>query len=873
MLKLLFGILSGSNEREIGKLRPVVGRTNRLEPAFQDLSNEALRAKTDELRERLARGATLDDLLPEAFAAVREAAKRTLGQRHFDAQLMGGIVLHQGKIAEMKTGEGKTLVATLPLYLNALMDKGSHLVTVNDYLAKRDTQWMGPIYHLLGLQVGCLQHEVAYLYDPEAEQENPGLQHLRPCSRREAYQADITYGTNNEFGFDYLRDNMAWDLSQRVQRELTYAIVDEVDNILIDEARTPLIVSGPAQESTKLYSTLARLVPRLVRDADYTVEEKERVVVLTDAGISRLEQWLKLPNIYDPSNAAMSHYIENALKAQVLFQRDRDYVVRDGEVVIVDEFTGRLMQGRRYSEGLHQAIEAKEGLHVRQESITYATITLQNYFRLYGKLGGMTGTAATEAEEFWKIYKLDVVVIPTHKTMIRQDENDFVYLSERAKFNAVAEEIERAYKRQQPVLLGTTSIEKSERLSEQLKRRGVPHQVLNAKHHEKEAAIVAQAGSLGAITVATNMAGRGTDIVLGGKPDDRVPEEWQREHDSVVELGGLYVIGTERHEARRIDNQLRGRSGRQGDPGISRFYVSLEDDLIRRFGGDRVKKIMTWAGLDENVPIQAGLVSRAIASSQVKVEAYNFDIRKHLVEYDDVINRHRDVIYGERRKILEGADLRANILDMIESELRRLVGSLTASRDREKWNLEALEKELQAILPLPDGLRKERLAELEPEEMAEALVAHAKALYQERERQFGEEQLRMLERLVMLRGIDALWVEHLTVMQNLREGIGLHAYGQRDPLVMYKREAHQKFNELLERIQHDIVRTMYHLAPAQDGVASGASAAVRSPGPSVMAGALVAAPATSTGGRKVGRNDPCPCGSGKKYKRCHGVAA
>ncbi|MCH8940596.1 MAG: preprotein translocase subunit SecA, partial [Chloroflexi bacterium] len=615
---------------------------NALEPEWEKLSNDALRAKTQEFRAALQDGEDLDDLLPEAFATVREAAKRTLGQRHFDEQLMGGIVLHQGKIAEMKTGEGKTLVATLPVYLNALMGRGVHVVTVNDYLAHRDPQWMGPIYEILGLSVGCLQHQASFLYDSTVEEEGAALSKLRPYGRREAYAADITYGTNNEFGFDYLRDNMVVETSQMVQKGQHYAIVDEVDNILIDEARTPLIISGAAQESTNLYQTLAKLAPRLTPEVDYAFDEKERSAVLTEDGISKIEKWLNVSNLYDPSNLSLTHYVDNALRAQVSFQRDRDYVVKDGEVIIVDEFTGRLMPGRRYSEGLHQSLEAKEGVQVRRESLTYATITLQNYFRLYSKLAGMTGTAATEAEEFWKIYKLEVTSIPTDRPMIREDINDLIFKTESAKYNAVADKIQELSDQRRPVLVGTTSIENSERLSEILKRRGIAHQVLNAKHHEREASIVTQAGRLGAVTVATNMAGRGTDIVLGGSPEGRSKEEWQEEHNKVVEMGGLYIIGTERHEARRIDNQLRGRGGRQGDPGTSRFYVSLEDDLMRRFGGDTIQKIMGWAGLEDDVPIESGLVTKAIGGSQVKVETVNFDIRKHLVEYDDVANAHRD---------------------------------------------------------------------------------------------------------------------------------------------------------------------------------------------------------------------------------------
>ncbi len=882
ILTSAFKKITGSNDGEVNKLRSLVDDINDLEPEFEKLSAGELEQTTAELKDLISKGKSLDDLLPDAFAAVREASKRTIGMRHYDVQLLGGIVLHQGKIAEMKTGEGKTLVATLPLYLNALEGKGAHLVTVNDYLAKRDAQWMGPIFHSLGLSVASLQHDASYLFDPAYEGDGPALKNLRPISRREAYHADITYGTNNEFGFDYLRDNIVVSADMMVQRELNYSIVDEVDNILIDEARTPLIISGPARQSTKLYNTMAKMVPRLIREEDYVFEEKERTVVLTEDGISKVEKLLNLNNLYDPENYALTHYVENALRAQVAYQRDTDYVVQNGEVIIVDEFTGRLMAGRRYSEGLHQAIEAKENIQVRQESLTYATVTLQNYFRMYSKLAGMTGTAATEAEEFWKIYKLDVVAIPTHRPMVREDHTDLVYKNEKGKFKAATYAIEELYKEQRPVLVGTTSIEVSEKLSETLKRRGIAHQVLNAKQHEREASIVSQAGRLGAVTVATNMAGRGTDIVLGGSPEGRDAGEWQEEHDKVVELGGLFILGTERHEARRIDNQLRGRSGRQGDPGTTRFYVSLEDELMRKFGGDRIKKVMEWAGLEEEVPIQSRMVTKAIESSQVKVEATNFDIRKHLVQYDDVANAHRSVIYGDRRKALSEADLKENIQEMIHRELDSVVATNTSGRDSENWSLDVMEAELLTIMPLPHDLRLESLEEMAPVEMLDALEGHADALYAEREEQVGPEQMRALERAVMLRVIDSHWVEHLTAMQNLRQGIGLQAYGQRDPLVMYKKEAHQQFNDLLGRIQHDIVHTIYHMVPVQNGASRNVQrsrlvdAKMVASKPSVMAGAMGTARASAggaSGARKVGRNDSCPCGSGKKYKRCHGAAA
>jgi len=866
MLKWL-GSLVDSNEKELKRIEPIVAQINSLEPEFQKLSDAELRTKTDEFKALLKNGETLDDLLPEAFAAVREAARRIIGERHFDAQLMGGIVLHQGKIAEMKTGEGKTLVATLPLYLNALTGEGCHLVTVNDYLARRDAYWMGPIYHALGLTVASIyplqnpdEHLPARLYDPDyTDEKDIRWPHFRPVNRQQAYKADITYGTNNEFGFDYLRDNMTIDLSQYVQRQLNYAIVDEVDNILIDEARTPLIISGSAEEATEKYNIFARLVPGLKKDEDYTVEEKERQTYLTESGMNKMEKWLrrdgllKAPSLYDPANYSLTQYLENALKAKVLFQKDRDYIVKDGQVVIVDEFTGRLMFGRRYSEGLHQAIEAKERVKIQRESVTLATITFQNYFRLYKKLAGMTGTAATEAEEFHKIYKLEVVTIPTNKDMIRIDNPDQIYKDEETKFKAVAREIETSHQQGTPVLIGTVSIEKSEKLSELLKRRGVPHQVLNAKNHEKEAAIIAQAGRVGGVTVATNMAGRGVDIILGGNPADRDRKEWQEQHDKVIELGGLHVIGTERHEARRIDNQLRGRSGRQGDPGSSRFYVSLEDDVVRRFGGDRVKGFMDWAGFDENTPIEHSMVSKSIENAQVKVEGYHFDVRKHLVDYDDVVNKHREVIYAERRKILEGADLKANILSMVRDEIEKLVAA-SCSRDLIEPDYTGLIEELATILPLSPQINSQALSKMSSKEITEKLIEYAEQLYEQREKEIGTENMRLMERLVMLRAIDTLWKDHLTEMDHLRQQASLYAMRQIDPIVAYKKEGHALFQSLTASIEHDVVYTIYKVsltkkeAPAQ-----------RQP-------QRAAVPA----GRKVGRNEPCPCGSGKKYKHCCG---
>ena len=879
MLKGLTKIIGGSNERALKKMEPMVERINEVEPDFERLSDEQLSSKTEQFQARLQAGEDLDDLLAESFAAVREAAKRTLGQRHFDMQLMGGIALHQGKIAEMKTGEGKTLVSTLAAYLNALMDRGVHVVTVNDYLARRDAQWMGAIYHMLGISIGVLQNQAAYLYEPGGGGGQRGMEDLRAVQRRDAYLADITYGTNNEFGFDYLRDNIVTDLSQRVQREMAYAIVDEVDNILIDEARTPLIISGPAEESGKEYHRYARLVPSLQLDEDYTIDEKHRTVSLTGDGMSKLERLLDVTNLYAPENFRLVHFVENALRAHALFHRDGEYVVKDGEVAIVDEFTGRLMPGRRYSDGLHQALEAKEGLNIQRETITYATITLQNYFRLYSKLAGMTGTAATEAEEFFKIYKLEVLVIPTHLPMIREDVTDLVYVDQKAKYEAIANEIEKRNRKGQPVLVGTTDISKSEVLSEMLTRRSIPHEVLNAKQHEREAAIVAEAGRSGAVTVATNMAGRGTDIVLGGALAalDISPERWEADHKEIVELGGLFVLGSERHEARRIDNQLRGRSARQGDPGESRFFVALDDDLMRRFGGERIKAVMNWAGYDPSAPIESKMVGRSIEGAQVKVEAYHFDIRKHLVDYDDVVNTHRDVIYGERDKVLRGADLKGNIQSMVEREVLDILGRYLGDVSPENWDVESMVGELQSVFPLRDELSQPlRLAQMDPQEIEGRVLDYATELYEEREAELTPELMRSIEGQLMLRIIDAHWVQHLTGMENLRQGIGLHAYGQRDPLVMYKKEGREKFDDLLARIQHDIVYTIYHVSvggDGQDGRRGGSTG--RGPdggnGASTrLAGGRTREP-VAAGARKVGRNEPCTCGSGKKYKRCHGV--
>jgi preprotein translocase subunit SecA len=875
MLGKVFGFLADSNEKAVNRLQPLVDEISALEPEWEKLSDDALKAKTQEFKAAIQDGEDLDDLLPEAFATVREAAKRTIGQRHFDEQLMGGIALHQGKIGEMKTGEGKTLVATLPVYLNALTGRGVHVVTVNDYLARRDPQWMGPIYDFLGLSVGCLQHQASFIYDSTQEGEGAIPARMSPANRRDAYAADITYGTNNEFGFDYLRDNMVVDLSQASQRELYYAIVDEVDNILIDEARTPLIISGPAEEPTSHYANFARLVPRLVQDEDYTVDEKRRSTSLTDSGVNKMEQWLNLGNLYDPSNYIYTHYIENALRALLLYGRDKEYVVTDGEVTIVDDFTGRLMPGRRYSDGLHQAIEAKEGVKVQRESVTYATVTLQNYFRMYEKLAGMTGTAATEAEELSKIYKLEVLVIPTHRPMIRQDSTDLVYATEKAKFQAIADDLEELSQMERPVLVGTVSIEKSELLSGILKRRGISCQVLNAKQHEMEATIVAQAGRPGAITVATNMAGRGTDIILGGSPESMdSSQQWQESHDRVVSLGGLHIIGTERHESRRIDNQLRGRSGRQGDPGSSRFYVSLEDDVMRRFGGDKIKGIMEWAGMGEDIPIENRLVTKSIEASQTKVESFHFETRKQLVEYDDVANKHRNVIYSERRKVLEGSDLKANIQEMVHKDLSALVADHLYDENSENWDLDTLLTELNTIFPTPLDLSQSSMANMHRDEIEEHLLEFADALYEDRESNAGAEEMHTLERLVMLRTIDSHWVQHLTAMENLRQGIGLHAFGQRDPLVMFKREGYQMFQDLQDSIQHDIVHTIFRVGLVSQPGTRGAQRPRSIETPiSRIASQEKQAQAKTTGSGKIGRNDQCPCGSGKKYKRCHGVAA
>ena len=879
MLKWLSG-LGDSNEKELKRLWPIVDRINGLEPEFEKLGDAELRAKTDEFKARLEAGSSLEELLPEAFAAVREAARRTIGQRHYDVQLLGGIVLYQAKIAEMKTGEGKTLVATLPLYLNSLTGRGCHLVTVNDYLARRDPYWMGPIYHALGASVASIypqqtpdEHQPSRLYDPDHDSGDSRWRHFRPVARRQAYQADITYGTSSEFGFDYLRDNMVMDLPQCVQRPLNYAIVDEVDNLLIDEARTPLIISGPAAESGQTYQVFARLVPRLRLDEDYVVDEKERGVNLTDAGISSVERMLsregllKSPNLYDQANYALTRYLESALKAHMLFRRDREYVVKDGQVIIVDEFTGRLMFGRRYSEGLHQAIEAKEHVKVQRESMTFATITIQNYFRMYQRLAGMTGTALTEAEEFHKIYGLEVLVIPTHEPMIREDFPDQIYKDEKAKFRAVAREIEQLNREGRPVLIGTVSIEKSEYLSDLLKRKGITCQILNAKYHEKEAGIIARAGEPGAVTVATNMAGRGVDIVLGGSLNGQGEAAWQEKHNKVVALGGLHIVGTERHEARRIDNQLRGRAGRQGDPGSSSFFVSLEDDIVRRFGGDRIKGFMAWVGMDEDTPIENKLVNRSIESAQVRVEGFHFDMRKHLVEYDDVVNKQRELIYGERRKMLAGADLKANILPMVKEEVRRMVASHIVDEHGIDWDIDGLLADAATIFPLPPSFNADAISQMKPRQIEDNLLELVETRYEEREKALGADNMRVLERLVMLRIIDSLWVEHLTLMENMRQQAQWQTLRQTRAVDAYKREGYKQFQTLLDTIQHDVAHTIYHAGIVKREASEQApSAMARAAG---RGGESRRAPVRA-GGKKVGRNQPCPCGSGKKYKHCCG---
>ncbi|TMF61996.1 MAG: preprotein translocase subunit SecA [Chloroflexi bacterium] len=868
-MSVLTKVLGDPNAREVKRHLEWVADANELEPLMEKLTADELKAKTAELRQRLAQGEGLDDVLVEAFAVVREAARRSIGLRPFDVQLVGGIVLHQGKIAEMKTGEGKTLVAVLPLYLNALEGKGAHLITVNDYLARRDAGWNAPIYQALGMSVAVIGHEMSLLYDPDYLDEthpDPRLQHLRPITRGEAYQADITYGTNSEFGFDYLRDNMAVDLTQCVQRGLNFAIVDEVDSILIDEARTPLIISGQAQESTEKYYQYARLIPRLSLE-DYTVDEKTKSASLTEDGIAKVERWTGIKNVYELEHVDEAHQINQALKAYTLFKRDRDYLVKDGEVIIVDEFTGRQQPGRRWADGLHQAVEAKEGVKVQQETQTLATITYQNYFRLYTKLAGMTGTAVTEAEEFDKIYKLQVVVVPTHKPMIRADNADLIYKTEDAKFKAVADEIQETAGTGRPVLVGTVSVEKSERLARLLEKRGVPHEVLNAKQHEREALIVAKAGQAGAVTIATNMAGRGTDIVLG---------------EGVAKAGGLHIVGTERHESRRIDNQLRGRSGRQGDPGSSRFFLALDDDLMRIFGGERIKNMMNMLRVGDDEPIESRLVSKQIESAQTKVEGHNFDARRYLVEYDDVMNKQREIIYGERRKVLEGVALRDLVLSWVRKVIEDAVSERCESRHPDNWDIEGLVGQLGTVFPLPPfgEIPSDEFGETK-EAVIDRLMQYAETAYQAKEAELTEPMMRQVEQFVVLKTIDSRWISYLTMMEHFKEGIGLRAFGQKDPLVEYKNEAFQAFQELLNDIQFEIASNMYRVQVRAEppvptpppAVLTGRSRQAGIAGPAAVAGAGSpnggGSPAPVPAG-KIGRNDPCWCGSGKKYKKCHG---
>ena len=893
MLGLVEKIFGSYSEREVKRLEPIADKVLSYEDQMAKLTDAELRAKTDEFKNRLKNGETLDDILPEAFAVVREAAWRTLKMKHFRVQVIGGIVLHQGRIAEMKTGEGKTLVATLPAYLNALEGKGVHIVTVNDYLAKRDRDWMGKIYEFLGLSVGVILHDM----DPE--------------ERKKAYAADITYGTNNEFGFDYLRDNMVIYKEDMVQRGLNYAIVDEVDSILIDEARTPLIISGIAEKSTDMYKLADRFVRTLRKDEDYVVDEKAKAVSLTEKGIVKAEKFFGIKNLADIENMEISHHINQALKAHAIMKRDIDYVVKDGQVIIVDEFTGRLMFGRRYSEGLHQAIEAKEGVKVERESKTLATITFQNYFRMYKKLAGMTGTAQTEEQEFRAIYGLDVVVIPTNKPMIRIDHPDVIYKTEEAKFKAVVEDIVEHHKKGQPVLVGTISIEKSEKLSAMLKKRGIPHQVLNAKYHEKEAEIIAQAGRKGAVTIATNMAGRGTDILLGGNPEfiakkkmheegyskeiineaagygpvsgeevkkareryfellEEAKKETEKEHDEVVKLGGLYIIGTERHEARRIDNQLRGRAGRQGDPGESRFYISLEDDLMRLFGSERVKNMMDSLGIDDDQPIEHKILTKQIEQAQKKVEGINFDTRKHVLQYDDVMNKQREIIYAQRRKVLEGENLKESILEMVKSIIERNVEIYTAgSKYPEEWDIKGLLNHLYDMFLEKDSVVIDvDIDRLDKDVLADIIYEEAVRQYEKKEAEIGPEQMREIERIVLLRVVDTKWMDHIDEMDQLRQGIGLRAYGQVDPLIEYKKIAFDMFEDLIQSIQEDTVKFLYHIQINKDNMIQREQ--VAKPVSTNVDAEEKKQPVVK--GKKVGRNDPCPCGSGKKYKKCCGA--
>lgn len=920
-MSFLNWIFGDPNQKVIESIQPIIAEINKLEERFSKMSDEEVRGVTLELKKRIGDPESkeelnkkLDEVLPEAFAAVREAGKRVLGQRHYDVQLIGGIVLHRGQIAEMRTGEGKTLVATLPLYLNALAGKGAHLVTVNDYLSRVGAGWMARVYHFLGLSTGVIIHDAAFVYDPEYTDESQfdeRMKNFRPCARRDAYACDILYGTNNEFGFDYLRDNMAPSLERQVQRDLHFAIVDEVDSILIDEARTPLIISAPAEESTDKYYKFAQLVEQLKENEDYNVDEKMRAATLTEAGIAKMEKFLGVDNIYIASGIREVHHIEQALKAKVLFKKDKDYVVKEGEVIIVDEFTGRLMPGRRYSDGLHQAIEAKEGVKIQRESQTLATVTFQNYFRMYAKLSGMTGTALTEAEEFAKIYNLETVSIPTHRSMARIDMNDLIFRTEEGKFRAVVEEAKKRSKAGQPVLVGTISIEKNEVLGEMMERAGLQPKILNAKNHIKEAQIIAEAGRVGAVTIATNMAGRGVDIMLGGSEpakDDPQHEEWKKEHDRVLELGGLHVIGTERHESRRIDNQLRGRAGRQGDKGSSQFYVSTEDDLMRIFGGDRMKNLMKTLNVPEDMPIENRIISKSIESAQKKVEGNNFDTRKHLVEYDDVLNKHREAIYRRRKEVLkmeneDKTQLSKIVLEMVESEIEQVVSFHTASKEIREWNLDEIKQVVSTIFPINDDVKKDLdhlIADGDKFDQAKArtevivyLTKKAGEKYEAMVKEISQIGINWfdVERSVLLRSIDTLWIEHLEAISSLRQGIGLRGYGQRDPLVEYKKEAYRLFNDLNSLIQKEVVYSIFKigalhelsilkteaekaeqlLSPDLLNRAKEFSAPAKEMGGSTTTFSDVKKKEKNEEGDKIGRNDLCPCGSGKKYKRCCGA--
>ena len=841
--KVLHRIFGSKNDRVLKALQPIVARVNSLEPEIARLDDSQLAAKTAEFKGRVVNGETLDSLLPEAFAVVREAGRRVLGMRHFDVQLVGGIILHQGKISEMRTGEGKTLVATLPVYLNALTGRGVHVVTVNDYLARRDAEWMGQLYRFLGLSVGIIVHG------------------LDDAERKEAYNADITYGTNNEFGFDYLRDNMKFDIASFCQRPFYYAIVDEVDSILIDEARTPLIISGPAEMSTDLYVKVNRIIPRFQAEEHYAIDEKARTVALTEEGVALGEKLLDVDNLYDPRNIEWLHHLNQAMKAHLLFKRDVDYLVRDGQVIIVDEFTGRAMEGRRFSDGLHQALEAKEGVQVERENQTLASITFQNYFRMYAKLAGMTGTADTEAAEFKKIYNLDVTVIPTHNPMVRIDYADVIYKNINAKYRAIIREIKELHTKGQPVLVGTISIDVSEKISNLLKKEGVPHAVLNAKHHEKEAQIVAEAGQKGKVTIATNMAGRGTDIKLG---------------EGVAELGGLHILGTSRHESRRIDNQLRGRSGRQGDPGSSRFYLSLEDDLLRIFGSDRISGIMDRLGMEEDEPIEHAMISRAIENAQRKVEGHNFEIRKHLLEYDDVMNTQREVIYRQRREVLASDDVSGVIRDMLADLAENAAPELAEARLAvDEWDWPVIEERFFAAFGFPLPWSSAERETITDENLAERLLATLIASYEERERELGTENLRHLERVILLQMVDTHWKEHLLNMDHLKEGIGLRGYGQKNPLNEYKKEGFAMFMAMIEAVKQQTVNTLFRLQLVEPEEVSQLEEQQRQRQPPIQLHhgdeeeAAERKPRTREG-EKIGRNDPCPCGSGKKYKRCCG---